>query len=46
MLPDLLELYRSKGFSFISLPEASQDAIYADDPDIGAKGGGAYPGAA
>jgi peptidoglycan-N-acetylglucosamine deacetylase len=41
MLPDLLALYRSKGFSFISLPEASQDTIYADDPDIGVKGGGA-----
>ena len=41
MLPDLLALYRSKGFSFIGLPEASQDPIYAEDPDIGAKGGGA-----
>ncbi len=41
MLPDLLALYRSHGFTFISLPEAMQDPIYADDPDIGMKHGGA-----
>ena len=41
MLPELLALYRTRGFSFITLPEAIQDPIYADDPDIGVKGGGA-----
>ena len=40
MLPELLAFYRSKGVSFISLAEASQDPIYHDDPDIGLKGGG------
>ncbi len=41
MLPELLALYRTRGFSFITLPEAIKDPIYADDPDIGVKGGGA-----
>lgn len=41
MLPELLALYRSRGFSFSSLPEAAKDPIYADDPDIGLRGGGA-----
>jgi peptidoglycan/xylan/chitin deacetylase (PgdA/CDA1 family) len=40
MLPELLELYRSRGFSFISLEEASKDPAYADDPDIGYPTGG------
>ena len=40
MLPELLALYRTRGFTFISLPEAAQDPIYADDPDIGMPGGG------
>lgn len=41
MLPDLLALYRAKGFSFISLAEAQKDPSYLDDPDIGSKDGGA-----
>jgi len=41
MLPELLTLYRQRGFTFISLPEAAQDPIYAQDPDIGVKYGGA-----
>ena len=43
MLPELLALYRQHGFSFISLPEAAQDPIYAkaQDPDFPMKGGGA-----
>ena len=40
MLPDLLALYRRRGFSFISLPEAEQDPAYAVDPDFGVKYGG------
>ena len=41
MLPDLLALYRAKGFSFISLAEAQRDPAYRDDPDIASKDGGA-----
>ena len=41
MFPELLALYRTRGFSFITLPEAIKDPIYTDDPDIGVKGGGA-----
>lgn len=41
MLPELLALYRKQGFSFISLQDAMTDPIYADDPDIGMRGGGA-----
>jgi peptidoglycan/xylan/chitin deacetylase (PgdA/CDA1 family) len=42
MLPDLRALYRERGLTFISLPEAAQDPIYskAQDPDVGVKGGG------
>jgi len=40
MLPELLDLYRSRGFSFISLPEAEKDPAYADS-DFGYSGGGA-----
>ena len=42
MLPDLLALYRAKGFSFVSLAEAEKDPAYQDDPDIGDKHGGAF----
>jgi hypothetical protein len=41
MLPELLALYRSKGVSFISLPDAMSDPAYRDDPDIGDANGGA-----
>lgn len=34
MLPALIELFRNRGFSFVSLPEASKDPVYAEDPDI------------
>jgi peptidoglycan/xylan/chitin deacetylase (PgdA/CDA1 family) len=40
MLPELLELYRKRGFTFISLQEAEQDPIYKDDPDVASVGGG------
>jgi peptidoglycan/xylan/chitin deacetylase (PgdA/CDA1 family) len=40
ILPDLLALLRQKGFSFVTLEEAEQDAIYASDPDAGSKNGG------
>jgi peptidoglycan/xylan/chitin deacetylase (PgdA/CDA1 family) len=41
MLPELLDLYRTHGFTFISLPEAERDPAYAEDPDFGYPGGGA-----
>ena len=41
MLPELLALYRSRGFTFISLPEATADPAYRDDPDMPLKYGGA-----
>lgn len=41
MLPELLRLYRMRGFTFISLPEAEDDPIYKDDPDFASIGGGA-----
>jgi hypothetical protein len=33
MLPRLLELYRSSGFRFVSLPRAEQDPAYEDQVD-------------
>jgi peptidoglycan-N-acetylglucosamine deacetylase len=41
MLPELLDLYRTHGFTFISMPEAERDPAYAGDPDFGYPGGGA-----
>lgn len=40
MLPDLIALYRSRGFTFISLAEAEKDSAYSDDPDLPLKYGG------
>jgi len=34
MLPRVLELYRSKGFQFVSLDEAERDPFYAQDTDL------------
>jgi lysophospholipase L1-like esterase len=34
MLPRLLELYRSKGFEFVSLPEAERDQFYRSSTDL------------
>jgi peptidoglycan/xylan/chitin deacetylase (PgdA/CDA1 family) len=34
MLPRLLELYRNRGFSFIRLEQAEQDAFYKRDVDL------------
>jgi peptidoglycan/xylan/chitin deacetylase (PgdA/CDA1 family) len=41
MLPELLAMYRAKGFTFVSLPEAEKDPAYADDPDMPLRYGGA-----
>ena len=40
MLPRLIDLYRSRGFTFVSLPQAASDPAYAEDPDIGLRSGG------
>jgi peptidoglycan/xylan/chitin deacetylase (PgdA/CDA1 family) len=40
MLPQLIALFRARGFQFITLPEAEEDPAYAYDPHIGYKGGG------
>ncbi len=42
MLPDLISLLRSRGFTFITLPEAMKDPAYREDPDIALKYGGAF----
>ncbi len=42
MLPDLLALFRRRGFTFIPLPQAMKDAVYRRDPDIALKDGGAF----
>ncbi len=34
MLPELLQLYRTRGFSFITLPQAAADPAYHEDPDV------------
>jgi peptidoglycan-N-acetylglucosamine deacetylase len=42
MLPDLIALFRSRGFTFTTLPEAMKDAAYREDPDVALKYGGAF----
>jgi len=42
MLPDLIALLRSRGFTFTTLPEAMKDAAYREDPDVALKYGGAF----
>jgi peptidoglycan/xylan/chitin deacetylase (PgdA/CDA1 family) len=42
MLPELLKLYRTKGVSFVRLPDAMSDPAYQDDPDIGEPTGGTF----
>jgi peptidoglycan/xylan/chitin deacetylase (PgdA/CDA1 family) len=43
MLPDLLSLLRSEGFTFSSLPEVEKDPAFVSDPDAGLKYGGTLP---
>ena len=42
MLPDLIELFRRRGFSFTTLPDAMKDPVYREDPDMALKYGGAF----
>ena len=43
MLPELLNLLRTQGFEFASLPDVEKDAGYALDPDAALKYGGTLP---
>jgi peptidoglycan/xylan/chitin deacetylase (PgdA/CDA1 family) len=40
VLPDLLDLLRRKGFTFVTLEQAQSDPIYATDPDAASQYGG------
>jgi peptidoglycan/xylan/chitin deacetylase (PgdA/CDA1 family) len=40
ILPDALDLLRSKGFKLVTLEEAENDPAYASDPDAGSQYGG------
>ncbi len=40
MLPQLIELYKKHGVSFISLEQAEKDKVFAKDPDMPLKYGG------
>ena len=42
MLPDLIELFRRRGFNFTTLPDAMKDPVYREDPDMALKFGGAF----
>jgi peptidoglycan/xylan/chitin deacetylase (PgdA/CDA1 family) len=42
MLPDLIDLFRKRGFTFVALPEAMKDPVYREDPDMALKYGGAF----
>lgn len=42
MLPELTQLYRSRGFRFVTMPHALQDKAYRLDPDSGDKDGGSF----
>jgi peptidoglycan/xylan/chitin deacetylase (PgdA/CDA1 family) len=40
MLPELIALFRQRGFQFITLPQAESDPAYSLDPDVAFPGGG------
>jgi peptidoglycan/xylan/chitin deacetylase (PgdA/CDA1 family) len=40
MLPELIDLYRKRGFQFVTLPQAEADPAYSEDPAIAYPGGG------
>ena len=42
MLPDLIALFRRRGFTFTTLPEAMKDPAYSEDPDVALKYGGTF----
>ena len=40
MLPELIGLFRKRGFEFVSLPQAQADPAYSVDPKVAYPGGG------
>ena len=40
ILPDALDLLKTKGFTLVTLEEAENDPVYEGDPDVGSKYGG------
>jgi peptidoglycan/xylan/chitin deacetylase (PgdA/CDA1 family) len=40
MLPELIGLFRKRGFEFVSLPQAESDPAYSVDPNVAYPGGG------
>ncbi len=40
MLPDLIALFRKRGFTFVTLPQAESDPAYSVDPKVAYPGGG------
>jgi peptidoglycan/xylan/chitin deacetylase (PgdA/CDA1 family) len=40
MLPQLIALFRERGFEFVSLPQAESDPAYSVDPKVAYPGGG------
>ncbi len=42
MMPELIGLFRRRGFSFVTLPEAEADPVYRQNPNIADKDGGTF----
>lgn len=42
MLPELIDLYRRRGFAFVTMPKALKDKAYRLDPDNADKDGGSF----
>ena len=42
MLPELIRLFRSRGFSFVTLQQAMADPIYSFDPKVTSPGGNTF----
>ena len=42
MLPELIALYRKRGFTFVTMPHALKDKAYRLDPNVGDKDGGTF----
>lgn len=42
MLPELLALFRQRGFSFVTLPQALSDPIYTLNPKVPTPGGSTF----
>jgi peptidoglycan/xylan/chitin deacetylase (PgdA/CDA1 family) len=40
MLPELIALFRERGFQFVTLPQAESDPAYSADPQLAYPGGG------